>query len=270
MILDGPAAHLREPLIHHNYDTWAEFHTKQRAYAAHHARDLVRHGVLPRPWTYVNQPLREFRRRYVTLGGWREAASASCSPWRWPITSGTPIWERGTRNAECGMEGLAQRGGIVPATGSTEAFRVPRSRVPRSLDLSVILVSRNTRELTLRCLASVEASLAGAGISWEAIVVDNASADGTVAAVRQAFPDVRVIESGGNRGFGAGNNLGLAEARGGAMLLLNPDTEVVGDAIPRLLAELDADPALGIIGPALRYPDGTAQESRRRFPTVRN
>ena len=88
-----------------------------------------------------------------------------------------------------------------------------------------------------------------------------------MAAVREHFPDVRVIESGGNRGFSIGNNLGIAEARGRAVLLLNPDTEVVGDAIPRLLDLLWSDPAIGIVGPALRYPDGTPQSSRRRFPT---
>ncbi|MGN6565488.1 MAG: glycosyltransferase [Thermomicrobiales bacterium] len=267
VVLGGPAAHLREPLIHHNYDTWGEFHAKQRAYAAHHARDLARRGVPPRPWTYVNQPLREFRRRYLTLGGWRDGRlglqlALAMAYYEWHAH-----WRM--RNVECGMGNgdLSRRGGSVPVPSSTESIPHSAFRVPQSLTLSVILVSRNTRELTLRCLASVEASLAGAGISWEAIVVDNASDDGTVAAVRQAFPDARVIASGGNRGFAAGNNLGLAEAHGEALLLLNPDTEVVGDAIPRLLDELAADPALGIIGPALRYPDGTVQESRRRFPT---
>jgi GT2 family glycosyltransferase len=135
------------------------------------------------------------------------------------------------------------------------------------LDLSVVIVSRNTRELTLRGVASVGESLAGAGYSWEVILVDNDSGDGTVEAVREGFPAVRVIESGGNRGFSAGNNLGIAEAQGRAMLLLNPDAEAVGDAIPRLLDGLLADPGVGIVGPALRYPDGSPQSSRRRFPT---
>jgi N-acetylglucosaminyl-diphospho-decaprenol L-rhamnosyltransferase len=265
VILDGPAAHLREPLIHHNYGTWAEFHAKQRAYAAHHARGLARRGVHPRPWTYVNQPLREFRRRYFTLGGWRDgrlglqlALAMAYYEWHahWRLRI-LPFPATSFLIGQC----LDQ-----PNPQSPPASGYP-VRNPQSLALSIILVSRNTRELTLRCLASVAASLADAGIGWEAIVVDNDSDDGTVAAVRQAFPDARVIESGGNRGFAAGNNLGLAQAHGEALLLLNPDTEIVGDAIPRLLAELAADPALGIIGPALRYPDGTAQESRRRFPT---
>lgn len=134
-------------------------------------------------------------------------------------------------------------------------------------DLSIILVSRDTRDLTLRCLDAVAASLAGAGTMWEVLLVDNASGDGTVGAVRAACPDVRIIESGANLGFGAGCNLGLRVAGGRAILFLNPDTEPVGDALPRLLAALWADPALGIVGPALRYPDGRPQGARRRFPT---
>jgi len=136
-----------------------------------------------------------------------------------------------------------------------------------ALDLSIVIVSRDTRELTLGCLAAVTRSLADAGICWEIILVDNASHDGTVAAVRVAYPATRVIEAGGNRGFAVGNNLGLREAAGRAILLLNPDTEPVGDALPRLLDALQADPALGAVGPMLRYPDGSPQEARRRFPT---
>src|SRR5204862_6659542 len=70
----GPAGHLREPLIHRNCDSWREFRARQRAYAARHARDLLRRGVRPRPWTYLAQPAREFRRRYAILGAWRDGA----------------------------------------------------------------------------------------------------------------------------------------------------------------------------------------------------
>ncbi len=142
---------------------------------------------------------------------------------------------------------------------------IPQSAI-RNPQLSVIVVSHNTRELLRRCLASVERSVAGDGVEAEIIVVDNASTDGTLAMVRAEFPAVRLIESGGNRGFAAGNNLGLARARGRALLLLNPDTEVEDGAIGTLLGVLEADPALGVVGPALRYPDGSPQESRRRAP----
>jgi glycosyltransferase involved in cell wall biosynthesis len=70
--LTGAAGHLRAPLIHHNYATWAQFHQKQRFYAAYEARILAGRGIHARPHNFVLQPLREFRRRFVTLGGWRD------------------------------------------------------------------------------------------------------------------------------------------------------------------------------------------------------
>ena len=260
--LDGPQARLREPVLHRNYDSWAEFRAKQRDYAAYHAADLARRGIQPRPWTYATQPIREFRRRFLTLGGWRDGTLGVALALSMAWYEGSAYWQ--LRKSECGMRndgGSRRRSVSHPDPIPHSAPRTPTS------DLSIVIVSRNTRELTLRCLESVGASLAGAGHSWEAILVDNDSGDGTVATVRERFPDVRIIEAGGNRGFSAGNNLGIAAAGGRAILLLNPDTEVVGDAIPRLLAGLRADPAVGIIGPQLRYPDGSPQPSRRRFPT---
>ncbi len=70
--LAGAAGHLRAPLIHYNYATWTQFHQKQRLYAAYEARILAGRGIRARPHNFVLQPLREFRRRFVTLGGWRD------------------------------------------------------------------------------------------------------------------------------------------------------------------------------------------------------
>jgi GT2 family glycosyltransferase len=137
--------------------------------------------------------------------------------------------------------------------------------------LAVIVVSWNVRDLLRACLRAVEASLAGAGIAYAIIVVDNASADGTPAMLRAEFPGVRLVEPGANLGFAGGNNLALrAVLREGHRyaLLLNPDAEPVGDAIPRLVRELEARPELVAVGPRLRYPDGSAQPSRRRFPAL--
>jgi glycosyltransferase involved in cell wall biosynthesis len=72
--LDGPAEHLTEPLIHHNYLTWEQFDRKQRAYAAYEARILAGQGIRPRPHNFVLQPWREFHRRFVALEGWRDGA----------------------------------------------------------------------------------------------------------------------------------------------------------------------------------------------------
>ena len=262
VILDGPDARLTEPLIHRNYDAWGEFHAKQRAYAARHARDLAGRGIRPKPWTYATMPLREFRRRYIALDARRDGRLGLALSLAMAWYEGRAYWQLGQlvrQGREVGAPSVA-----VP---HTPLLPTPLFRRSPTLDLSIVIVSRNTRELTLGCLAAVTRSLAGAGVTWEVILVDNASGDGTVAAVRAAYPATRVIEAGGNRGFAIGNNLGLREAAGRAILLLNPDTEPVGDAIPRLLDALQSDPALGAIGPTLRYPDGSPQEARRRFPT---
>lgn len=70
--LRGPGVYLHNPLLHYNYQSWAQFHRKQRFYAGYEARILAARGVRPRPHNFVLQPLREFRRRYVTLEGWRD------------------------------------------------------------------------------------------------------------------------------------------------------------------------------------------------------
>jgi GT2 family glycosyltransferase len=132
--------------------------------------------------------------------------------------------------------------------------------------VSVLIVSWNVRAYLLRCLASLAAG--AGGLSYEVIVVDNASHDDTVAAVRAQFPDVQLIANRTNRGFTAANNQALAAARGAFLFLLNPDTEVRPGAIAELQRFLVAHPDVGIVGPRLLYPDGSPQSSRRRFPTL--
>ncbi len=70
--LQGKAGYLREHLIHYNYDSWAQFHAKQKRYAQLEARVLHKQGIRPRPYTYLTMPVREFWRRYVTLRGYRD------------------------------------------------------------------------------------------------------------------------------------------------------------------------------------------------------
>jgi N-acetylglucosaminyl-diphospho-decaprenol L-rhamnosyltransferase len=133
-------------------------------------------------------------------------------------------------------------------------------------DISIVIVSRNTRELLRACLCSI-ADYAD-GLAVEVIVVDSDSGDGSVAMVRQEFPTVIVLEPTENTGFARGNNLGIKRARGGAVLLLNPDTELTVGALRTMLNALRADATVGVVGPRLRYPDGSIQSSRRRFPTL--
>ena len=136
-------------------------------------------------------------------------------------------------------------------------------------DLTVIIVSWNVRDLLRRCLASLSTSPLPAGprLEIEIIVVDNASTDGSADMVRAEFPQVRLIANDENRGFTAANNQGLAASRGRYLLLLNPDTEIVGDALTTMVGYMETHPEIGALGPRLRYPDGRLQSSRRRFPT---
>ncbi|MBN1874066.1 MAG: glycosyltransferase family 2 protein [Anaerolineae bacterium] len=134
------------------------------------------------------------------------------------------------------------------------------------MDLSVIIVNWNVCDLLRRCLASVEANCDD--LSLEVIVVDNASVDDSVQMVKREFPQVRLIASQENLGYTGGNNLGVNKAQGRYLLILNPDTEIVGDALPQMVAYLDENSHIAVVGPKLLYPDGTVQSSRRRFPTL--
>jgi GT2 family glycosyltransferase len=106
-------------------------------------------------------------------------------------------------------------------------------------------------------------SLAGV----ETVVVDNGSSDGTVAFVRERYPDVRLVESE-NRGLGAGWNLGLRETTSAYALLLNADAWLVAGGLDRLVAFADTRPRAAVVGPRLLNPDGTLQRSVRGYPTV--
>jgi len=134
-------------------------------------------------------------------------------------------------------------------------------------DLSVVVVSWNVRDLLRRCLASI-ASSALQRLTIETIVVDNASTDGSQEMLSQEFPATRLIANSSNLGFASACNQGLAASSGRYVLFLNPDTEIVGDALSVLARRMDAHSEWAVSGPRLVYGDGTAQSSRRRFPTL--
>lgn len=135
------------------------------------------------------------------------------------------------------------------------------------LQLSIIIVNWNTRDITRDCLRSVREH--AGGLSYEVIVVDNASSDGSAEMVRAEFPDVRLIANDTNLGFGRANNQAMRVARGRYFLLLNSDTVVCDDAIQRLVNFVANDPAIGIAGCKLLFADRTLQSSCSRFPSLR-
>jgi N-acetylglucosaminyl-diphospho-decaprenol L-rhamnosyltransferase len=119
-------------------------------------------------------------------------------------------------------------------------------------DLSIILVSWNTRELLRNCLRSVFDN--AASLSLEVFVIDNASTDGSVAMIRESFPLVRVIENKNNVGFAAANNQAFPLCSAELVLLLNSDTIIIGQALKILVDFMREHPEAGGIGPRLLHP----------------
>ncbi|MCE5314977.1 MAG: glycosyltransferase family 2 protein [Armatimonadota bacterium] len=135
-------------------------------------------------------------------------------------------------------------------------------------DVSVVIVNWNTRDLVLDCISSILANVQDLAI--EIVVVDNNSSDGSVAAISERFPKVNIIASERNLGFAAGNNLGLRSASGDYVLLLNPDTVVLDDAIRQMRDFLANRPDAGAVGCKLLNEDGSNQECFwMRFPDTR-
>lgn len=132
-------------------------------------------------------------------------------------------------------------------------------------DLSIIIVSFNTRELLRDCLASVPPACDALAV--ETFVVDNASRDASAEMVEREFPGVRVIRNHENRGFAYANNVALEHATGRYVLLLNSDTIAKPGSLTRLVAFMDEDAKRGYCGPRLLNGDGSHQPSARRFPT---
>jgi GT2 family glycosyltransferase len=131
-----------------------------------------------------------------------------------------------------------------------------------AVDVSVVIVSYNTLALTRACLRTVYEQTKG---TIEVIVVDNASADGSVEMIAREFPRVRLVANPDNRGFAAANNQGFTLALGRYVLLLNSDTEVLDGAIDRTVAFADLHPEAGVVGCRAVYGDGSPQSTAFRF-----
>jgi GT2 family glycosyltransferase len=139
-----------------------------------------------------------------------------------------------------------------------------RGAIP--FDLSIITVSWNVRDLLRDCIRSVDASRGQ--LHLEMIVVDSASDDGSPDMIRQEFPWVELVVSEENLGFPGGNNVGIAHAKGRNILLLNPDTIILDDALQVMVHYIDRHVDVGALGAQILNPDLSIQSSRRRFPTM--
>ncbi|MGH2692706.1 MAG: glycosyltransferase family 2 protein, partial [Actinomycetota bacterium] len=132
------------------------------------------------------------------------------------------------------------------------------------VDVSVLLVTYNSREAIGDCLSSLSRV---EGCAIEILVADNASSDGTPEFVRRGWPEARVFPMEANLGFARANNRLIARASGRHLMLLNPDTVVDPQVIARLMSFLDGNPRSGVAAPRLVNPDLTDQQTARSFPT---
>jgi N-acetylglucosaminyl-diphospho-decaprenol L-rhamnosyltransferase len=142
--------------------------------------------------------------------------------------------------------------------------QVVHAREP--VDLSIIIVNWNTRDLLVDCLDSI-AQIAVA-LNVEVIVVDNASSDGSPAMLRQQFPQVHLIENRENVGFARANNQAIEQCRGRYALLLNSDALLLANAAQTMLGLAEERPQAGIVGAQLLNPDGSFQASHTPFPNL--
>lgn len=136
------------------------------------------------------------------------------------------------------------------------------------LDVSVLIVSSNTRDLLRDCLKSVFSGTRG--IAYEVICVDNASNDGSASMVREEFPQVLVIANGENAGFVRANNQAIGISRGRYILLLNSDTVVLGNAIAETVRHADDNPKCAVATCRVLNHDMTLQRNCSMYPSPRN
>lgn len=138
----------------------------------------------------------------------------------------------------------------------------------QSVDVSIIIVNYNTAALLQACLTSVQSQT---GATFEVFVVDNASADDSVARVKKNFPWVDLIESPVNLGFAKANNMAINRATGRYLYFLNPDTEVRPGCFAAMLRFMGSHPMVGMAGTSIVYPNGSPQSSvENRYPGERH
>lgn len=134
------------------------------------------------------------------------------------------------------------------------------------MTVSAIIVNWNGGDFLRNCIASPYRELGGP--LREIILLDNASSDQSVESVQHAFPAVAIVRTGGNLGFAKANNLGILASQSESVLLMNNDAVAKPGSIASLVAVMEQDDRIGIVGPQLRNPDGSLQLSYGRFPSV--
>ena len=252
VLLDGPDKHLTELLTHYNYTSVRQFIAKQQRYAQMEARRLWLDGQRVRLRNYILQPLRAFNRRYFTWRGYADgwlgfALSAAMAYFEWRTYRNLAALERDP---------------------TTQVWQEFRALPAATCDVSVVIVSYNVADLLATAIDSVIEDMKRADVAGEVIVVDNASADGSVASVRARYRDVHLIENAANVGFGRAANQGMLATRGEMVVVLNPDASVLPGFFAAVRDYLAQEPRVGLLGPHVRQPDGSTQSTCRRSYTL--
>ena len=135
------------------------------------------------------------------------------------------------------------------------------------IDVSIIIINYNTFQLTCNCIQSVFDK--SQGFEYEIILVDNASSECEALLFLNKFPTINLIQSKENVGFAKGNNLGLKQAKGNYILLLNSDTELINNAVGICLNYLKLRPKVGVVSSKLIFPDGRVQSCAQKFVSIK-
>lgn len=157
----------------------------------------------------------------------------------------------------------------LQSQGGNSGWRLGSQREDVGVELSIISVNWNSRDFLRDCIISICETVKH--LSYEMIVVDNASSEGGLDKLVQEFPGLKLVRSSKNLGFAGANNLGYEHARGDYILFLNPDTQVLGSAIQTMVSHLRSLADCGVIGCKLLNTDGSVQTSCiQTFPTIMN
>ncbi|OGG87457.1 hypothetical protein A3B87_02105 [Candidatus Kuenenbacteria bacterium RIFCSPHIGHO2_02_FULL_39_13] len=136
------------------------------------------------------------------------------------------------------------------------------------MDLSIIIINWNVRDLLKKCLISIYQYIQN--IDFELFVVDNASKDGSLAMIQKEFPQVRLIANQKNTGFAYANNQALKQAAGQNILLLNPDTELADNSMEKIVRLFNQHNDWAVVGCKILNFGGALQKSVRRFPSLKD
>lgn len=134
--------------------------------------------------------------------------------------------------------------------------------------VSIVIVTWNGRQIVSECLESLIQYRDDTGI--ETVVVDNASTDGTPEMIRERHPHVQLIQNSTNLGFAKANNLGIKACKGKYIALVNSDVQILSGCLEKMIAYMEQNPDIGMLGPKMRLRDGAIGDSCMRFPTPLN